>query len=153
MAKFVVGAPRALQEATIVKSEPRPRGSCQERLCLGSGVASRGVHRNLLVLNSHVEEVLHGSCHDRGQCHFHPYRRELTCHVATNLAKVGRIGDALQAIDEQTLDGFIGSVAIVHSAWKTAPPGAIESSLRELIHVAAWIRSDWRHLRDTLFGN
>jgi tetratricopeptide (TPR) repeat protein len=81
------------------------------------------------------------------------YRRELTGDVATALAGAGRIRDALQAIDEQTLDGFIGSLARAHSAWRTAPPGAIEASLRAVIGVAAWVRSDWRDLRHALFGN
>jgi hypothetical protein len=81
------------------------------------------------------------------------YRRELTGVVAIALAGTGRMRDALQAIDEQTLDGFIGSIAAAHSAWRTAPPGAIESSLRALMRVAAWVRSDWRDLGHALFGS
>jgi tetratricopeptide (TPR) repeat protein len=81
------------------------------------------------------------------------YRRELTSDIATALAGASRIRDALQAIDEQTLDGFIGSVARAHSAWRTSRPGAIESSLDALTRVAAWVRSDWRDLRHALFGN
>jgi hypothetical protein len=48
------------------------------------------------------------------------YRRELTSGVATDLADAGagRFGDALQAIDEQTLGGFIGSVARAHFAFR-----------------------------------
>jgi hypothetical protein len=81
------------------------------------------------------------------------YRRELTGDVAKAFADRDRIRDALQAIDEQTLDGFIGSVATALSAWRAAPPGAIEASLRALTGVAAWVRSDWRDLRHALFGN
>ena len=50
------------------------------------------------------------------------YRRELTGEAAAALARAGRMKDALLALDEQTLEGFVEPIAMAHAAGHPCGP-------------------------------
>jgi tetratricopeptide (TPR) repeat protein len=79
-------------------------------------------------------------------------RRALTRKVAAALARSGRPQDALAAIDEQTLDGFIESAGRALAAWRNAPAGAVQEAVRALTQVAGWVRADWSEVHAALFA-
>jgi hypothetical protein len=80
------------------------------------------------------------------------YPRTLSRKVAAALARSGRPQDALAAIDEQTLDGFIESAGTALAAWRNAPAGAVQEAVHALTQVAGWVRADWREVHTALVG-
>ena len=80
-------------------------------------------------------------------------RRALSRKVAAALARSGRPQDALAAIDEQALDGFIESAGTALAAWRNAPAGAVQEAVRALTQVAGWVRADWSEVHAALFSS
>jgi len=78
------------------------------------------------------------------------HRREIMRNVAVAFARVNKMADALQVLEETSLDEFIGALGMVHEAWSDAPPGAGITSMRAVTSVAAWVRSDWNEIHKVL---